>query len=213
MFQHEMIQMNHAFQEAIKALSETLKQLLSAAKIIHGMNMDRHFKDHVRDLAKCFLAQLRYVETAVCDLCAYVKSGSPGLLTPGLFVYNTEVAQNVRGFTTNTSLLCIEIKYLARMKISRCASMPAVWKRKKEQKRLCADDPLTKLPLASSDQVIKVLNKLEHAIKETCQFSIALGLGQWLGTYTPTLAGADVEVITVTAETMKLQVSGLESLV
>jgi hypothetical protein len=80
-FQHTMIQMNNAFQGAIKALSEVLEQLLSAAKIVHGNHTDT-LSDHIRNLAECFLKQFHYIEPAVDDWHAYVKCSFSGPLSP-----------------------------------------------------------------------------------------------------------------------------------
>jgi hypothetical protein len=231
-FQHTMIQMNDAFQEAIKALSEALEQLLSAAKIVHGNHTDT-LSDHVRNLAECFLKQFRYIEPAVDDWHAYVKCGFSGPLSPGFVANITSVTHNVEDFSRNTYVLCEKITLLASTKISMRRRMAAAGKRRKEEKELGADDPLNELTLATSAQVLEVFDKVQEAISKTFQFSLEFGLGNAYWSPQPemnktTQAGTadvnskchplnpfivDAELIIATAVTLKQQISHLERLV
>jgi hypothetical protein len=226
-----MTRMNDAFREAIKALSETLKQLLSAAKIVHGNHADT-LSDHVRDLAKCFLKQFRYIATAVDDWRAYVKSGSSAALNPGFIVNIKEVALQVQDFSRNAKALCDEIAHLTSKETSWRKRRAAAGKREEEEE-LGAGDPLSELPLATSAQVIEVIDKLQEAINKTFHFSLEFGLGYTYRSFQgqadmQTQAGAaftnpdhlplnpfvvDVEVITVMAVTLGRQVIDLERLV
>jgi hypothetical protein len=232
MFQHTMIQMNDAFQEAIKALSETLRQLFSAAKIVHGNHADT-LSDHVRDLAKCFLKQFRYIAAGVDDWLAYVKSGSSGPLSAGFVANIKEVALQAQDFSPNANVLCEKIALLVSTRSTMWKRRAAAQKRREEE--LGADNPSNELPLPTSAQVLEVIDKLQEAISKTFQFSLEFGLGKvyWsfqletnnLKTTQASVAGVnsnclqlnpfmvDVEDITVTAMALKRQVIDLESLV
>jgi hypothetical protein len=236
-----MVQMNDAFREGIKPLSETLKQLLSVAKILHGCHADA-LSDHVRDLAEGFLKMFRYIATAVNDWRIYVKYSPCAPLSPGFVAKITSIMRQVEDFSRKANMLCEKITLLASTETSKWKSRAATGKRRKEEEGLGTNDPSNELPLATSAQVLEVLEKLLEAISKTFQFSLEFGLGLYwnsqLQANTTTLAGAadvnpfmvdseevnsnclpvnpftiDVDVITVTAVMLKQQVIDLEGLV
>jgi hypothetical protein len=197
-----MVQMNDAFQEGIKPLSETLKQLLSVAKILHGCHADA-LSDHVRDLAECFLKQFCYITTAVNDWRIYVKYSPSTPLSPGFVAKITSIMRRV--LSRNANMLCEKITLLASTETSKWKSRAATGKRRKEEEGLGANDPSNELPLATSTQVLEVLEKLLEAISKTFQFLLEFGLGLYwnsqLQVNTTTLAGtADVNPFMVDEE-------------
>jgi hypothetical protein len=220
-----MIQMNADFQEAIKALSGTLKQLLSAAKIVRDRQADT-LSDHVTDLAECFLKQFHYITATVSDWHVYVKSGSSAPLSDEFIASITDLALKTEDFTQTTNVLCEKITVLASTKTTRWKRKVAARTQRTEEEELAPDDPLNELPLASSAQVLEALEKLQQAIIKTFQFSVEFGLGKLYWSSQPerdrtTQAGAtdmnsdclplnpfmvDVEAITVMAVTLRQQV-------
>jgi hypothetical protein len=104
---------------------------------------------------------------------------------PGFVANITSIMHNVKDFSQNMYMLCEKITLLASTKISMWRCMAATGKRRKEEKELGADDPLNKLPLATSAQVLEVIDKVHEAISK--HFSSCLSLDLEMHTGVPSL--------------------------